>query len=252
MKKKLIVLLVACVVAVLLLCLCLCRDERDKYSNTDMVAGQEMATYGDATIVDYETATCEASTFQHKETTEFLLEEAHQSEESEQEHQVGQHSHGTVQAYNTEQSVAGQTAAGGGQEADADYKEESQPLIPATTHQDTGQASAEHTHSFQETIEVIHHPEVGHYEEYCVSEGYIEEQYVLYNYYCYSCGEIMDDWDTFSILEHSGVHGAYGSKQVVVETIEHPAVYEQVWIVDKEEYKEEVITRICSQCGYIQ
>ncbi len=108
----------------------------------------------------------------------------------------------------------------------------------------------EHQHSFVSQISYVFHPEIGHYESICVEEGYEEQIYENYSMCCRYCGEIMDDWSVDDLMSHVAMHGSYGSAQVVVDTIWHEPIYEEVWIVDEKEYYEEVITEKCTECGY--
>ncbi len=136
------------------------------------------------------------------------------------------------------------------------------PTTEAATQTTTQTASAQvqvteasttqHTHSYETNISYVYHPEEGHYEEQCVSEGYEEEVYEYYDTYCYYCGTVMDGWSYKELLNHSAIHGAYGTYKAVIDTIWHEPVYEQVWVVDKEEYYEEVITEKCTVCGYVK
>ncbi|MBE5933397.1 MAG: hypothetical protein E7263_08275 [Lachnospiraceae bacterium] len=110
--------------------------------------------------------------------------------------------------------------------------------------------TTEHEHVFYDEITYIHHDEEGHYEKVCVQEGYEEVIYDSYDKYCYHCGAVMDDWTFDDVLNHSSIHGAYGTYQMIVDTIWHEPVYEDKWIIDKAAYDEEVIREICVQCGY--
>lgn len=109
-----------------------------------------------------------------------------------------------------------------------------------------------HTHSFVMTSSCMYHPEEGHYEEICVAEGYTENIYEYYEMYCYYCGAVMDGWGFEELLEHSSLHGAYGSYQLLTDSIWHEPVYENVWVVDVEEYYEEEMVVECTDCGYIE
>ena len=115
---------------------------------------------------------------------------------------------------------------------------------------DITDVTTEHEHVFYEEIIYIHHEEEGHYEKVCVQEGYEEVIYDSYDKYCYHCGAVMDDWTFDDVLNHSSIHGAYGTYQMIVDTIWHEPVYEDKWIIDKAAYDEEVIREICVQCGY--
>lgn len=245
MKKKLTILLVACVVVILMLCLCLIDDGDVGNGNTTTSSYQEVSAFDDE------------STVQVVLTTEALEEETVEYTQIEQELQENDETTADEQSEKTEVSTepaySSQTTRADEYDYNVEQTTESGAGISVTSPEEGSQTSTtEHIHSFEEHVEVIYHPEEGHYEEYCVSEGYTEERYEVYSYYCYRCGEIMDDWDTFLIMEHSGMHGAYGTGRVLVETIEHPTVYEEAWVVDKEAYYEEVVTNICSQCGYVR
>lgn len=109
-----------------------------------------------------------------------------------------------------------------------------------------------HSHTFVMTSSCMYHPEEGHYKEVCVAEGYTENIYEYYERYCYYCGVVMDDWGFEDILEHSSLHGAYGSYQQLTDSIWHEPVYESVWVVDVEEYYEEEMVVECIDCGYIE
>ena len=116
----------------------------------------------------------------------------------------------------------------------------------------TTQGDTQHVHNFVASITYIYHAEEGHYEEVCVSQGYEKKIYETYDTYCYQCGAIMDDWGFNELLDHSALHGSYGSYTAVIDTIWHEPVYENRWIVDKEAYKEEVYEEKCIECGYVK
>lgn len=113
-------------------------------------------------------------------------------------------------------------------------------------------ATTEHTHNFVISSSCAFFPEEGHYEYVCIAEGYNEDRYEFYDKYCYFCGSVMDSWPVEQLLAHSSEHGAYGTYQLLVESIYCEPEYEEIWVVDKEEYyvEEEVIE--CIECGYIQ
>ena len=116
----------------------------------------------------------------------------------------------------------------------------------------TSTITTEHEHSYVMTSSCMYHPEEGHYEKVCVVEGYSEDIFEYYDKYCYYCGTIMDDWGFEEILDHSSMHGAYGSYRLLVDSIWHEPVFEQVWIVDVEGYYEEEVVVECIDCGYIE
>ena len=116
----------------------------------------------------------------------------------------------------------------------------------------TTQEDTQHVHNFVTNIIYISHAEEGHYEDVCVSQGYEEKIYETYDSYCYQCGAVMDDWSFDQLLDHSAIHGSYGTYTAVVEIIWHEPVYENQWIVDKEAYEEEVREEKCVECGYVK
>lgn len=120
------------------------------------------------------------------------------------------------------------------------------------TDESTTEVLTEHEHDFVISSSCTWYPEEGHYENVCVEEGYTEERYESYDKYCYQCGCVMDEYSVEELMEHSAIHGAYGTYQKVVETIYHEPVYEKVWVVDKDEYYEEEVVVECIECGYIQ
>lgn len=117
---------------------------------------------------------------------------------------------------------------------------------------ETTLTATEHEHTYVMTSSCMYHPEEGHYEQVCISEGYHEEIYEYYDKYCYYCGAVMDDWGFDEILDHSSMHGAYGTHRQLVDSVWHEPIYEQVWVVDLEAYYEEEVVVECIECGYIE
>lgn len=130
------------------------------------------------------------------------------------------------------------------------YYEETAVYV-ASESQNVMASSTSHTHCYTTEVELIYHPQEGHFETMCVKEAYVEEVYEDYGCFCYECGAIMDDWDGLDIMAHSTKHGSYGYKNCLVDTIEHEAEFEKIWVVDVEEYYEEVIITKCDECGYV-
>ena len=137
--------------------------------------------------------------------------------------------------------------------------------IPATGHNYTSEVTQEatcdtdgiitHTCSscgdtYTETIPAcghawIHHDEVGHYETVVIEEAYTEEVPV-WKVVCNGCGEEFDTADEAGLHVMEDFNDEcqnYSSKIVGYETVEHPAVTEDVWVVDEEAYDE------CANCG---
>ena len=92
----------------------------------------------------------------------------------------------------------------------------------------------------------IHHDEVGHYETVVIEEAYTEEV-PIWKVVCNGCREEFDTADEAGNHIMSQPFDSdcqnYSSKIVGYETIEHPAVTEEVWVVDEEAYDE------CENCG---
>lgn len=118
-----------------------------------------------------------------------------------------------------------------------------------------------HTHSWMPITSVVHHEEQGHYEKILVSEAWVEEVPVYENrevYICNGCGaDITSDPDKHmyeALLAGNTKCAGYSSdwKQVQVGTnkINHDAVYEDKWVIDKAAWDETVTTGYeCSSCG---
>ena len=120
---------------------------------------------------------------------------------------------------------------------------------------------------WEEIIEVIDHPEQGHTERVqvgtktVVDEEAWDEQIYDMRAVCDVCGYMSDS--TEDICNHLDVHydpelgysdAGYSVKEVLVETIHHPAgtheepVYENRWIVDAEAWSETIHT---GRIGYV-
>ena len=114
---------------------------------------------------------------------------------------------------------------------------------------------SEHTHNWVEQFKTVHHEEKGHYENVMVADKWIEYK-PIYEYQersiCNQCGADI----TGAYIEHfesslscSGYHSEVIEIEVGKETIEHPAVYEKRWIVDKPAWDEKVSTGFKCECG---
>lgn len=118
-----------------------------------------------------------------------------------------------------------------------------------------------HTHNWVAITQQIHHDEEGHWEEYVVTPAWTEEVPIYENrevYICNGCGaDITSDPDKHmyeALLAGNTKCAGYSSdwKQVQVGTnkIEHPAVMDKKWIVDKAAWTETVTTGYkCNGCG---
>lgn len=107
------------------------------------------------------------------------------------------------------------------------------------------------SHVWVETIELVSHEEVGHYEEVMVCDAWDEDVYETHTL----CGKCGYDY-TANGKQGGDYHGnnncagTWGSKIVKVGTVHHDAVYETQWIVDQAAYTEQVVTGYeCLKCG---
>lgn len=118
-----------------------------------------------------------------------------------------------------------------------------------------------HTHNWVAVTEQVHHDEQGHWEEYVVSQAWTEEVPVYEQQardICNTCGADITGTD---ISAHVKKHmmageatGGHRTEWVQVQTgtnkIEHPAVTDKKWVVDKSAWTETVTTGYkCSGCG---
>lgn len=116
-----------------------------------------------------------------------------------------------------------------------------------------------HTHSWVPITSVVHHDEQGHYEKILVSEAWTEEVPIYEDQYraiCNTCGEDITSNYADHIKQHmlNGEGGSYRNEVVKVQVgtnkINHDAVYEDKWVVDKAAWDETVTTGYkCSSCG---
>lgn len=116
-----------------------------------------------------------------------------------------------------------------------------------------------HTHSLVPITSVVHHEEQGHYEKILVSEAWTEEVPIYEEQareICNGCGADITA-DPYTHNENHMLNGEAGGwttewKKVQVGTnkINHDAVYEDKWVVDKAAWDETVTTGYkCSSCG---
>lgn len=116
-----------------------------------------------------------------------------------------------------------------------------------------------HTHNWVAITQQVHHDEEGHWEEYVVSQAWTEEVPV-YEYQereiCNGCGADITS-DPYTHNENHMLNGEAGGwttqwvqVQVGTNKINHPAVTDKKWIVDKAAWTETVTTGYkCSSCG---
>lgn len=117
-----------------------------------------------------------------------------------------------------------------------------------------------HTHSWNPVTTTINHPEEGHWENVVVKEAWTEVVPVYEDeerYICNGCGaDITNDPDTHMYeallagnTKCAGYHTEWKKVQIGTETINHPAVTEKKWIVDKAAWTETVTTGYSCSCG---
>ena len=116
-----------------------------------------------------------------------------------------------------------------------------------------------HTHNWVAITEQVHHDEEGHWEDYIVSPAWTEEVPIYEEQYraiCNTCGADITGSEASHVRNHmlNGENGSYRNEptkvQVGTNKIEHPAVTDKKWIVDKAAWTETVTTGYkCSSCG---
>lgn len=115
-----------------------------------------------------------------------------------------------------------------------------------------------HIHSWQEVYKDVHHGEEGHWEDVLVSPAWTESIPVYEEQYraiCNTCNADISGNEGVHIREHmmNGENGSYRNEPVQVQvganTINHDAVYEKKWVVDKAAWTEKVLTGHQCSCG---
>ena len=116
-----------------------------------------------------------------------------------------------------------------------------------------------HTHSWQEVYKDVAHSEEGHWEDVLVSPAWTEEVPVYEEkevMICNDCGAELSPVNCYDHIFEHAENGGKGSwreewKQVQVgtNTINHDAVYEKKWVVDKAAWTEKVLTGHQCSCG---
>ena len=128
-----------------------------------------------------------------------------------------------------------------------------------STGGNTSNREESHTHNWVPITSVLHHDEQGHNEKVLVSEAWTEEVPIYEEQYraiCNTCGEDITSNYAEHIKQHmlNGEGGSYRNEVVQIQVgtnkINHDAVYEDKWIVDKAAWDETVTTGYkCSSCG---
>lgn len=129
-----------------------------------------------------------------------------------------------------------------------------------STGGNTSNKEESHTHNWVPITSVIHHDEQGHNEKILVSEAWTEEVPIYEDkevMICNDCGAELNASNCYDHVENHLLSGGKGSwreewrkVQVGTNKINHDAVYEDKWIVDKAAWDETVTTGYkCSSCG---
>lgn len=116
-----------------------------------------------------------------------------------------------------------------------------------------------HSHTWKEVTTTVHHKEQGHYENVVVKEAWTETKpkyETQYRALCNTCNADITGNEPSHVKNHmlNGENGGYRNEpvkvQVGTETINHPAVTERKWVIDKAAWTEKVVTGYkCSDCG---
>lgn len=118
-----------------------------------------------------------------------------------------------------------------------------------------------HTHTWEEVTTTVYHEEQGHYENVVVKEAWTEKKPVYETQARDICNSCNADLTGTNIAQHvkehmingtdkGGHRTEYKKVQVGTETINHPAVTERKWVIDKAAWTEKVVTGYkCSDCG---
>lgn len=114
----------------------------------------------------------------------------------------------------------------------------------------TSTSQPEHTHSWVEQTTTVTHEATGHYEEKVVKDAWderVEAERVVCG--CSGIFTTTAEWGQHQVDDDCWLH--YNLKTVVIDTIHHEAVTEQVWVEDSPARTETVGTGsyICSTCG---
>lgn len=128
-----------------------------------------------------------------------------------------------------------------------------------STGGNTSNKEESHTHNWVPITSVVHHDEQGHNEKILVSEAWTEEIPIYEDKevaICNGCGADITNNPTEHNMNHmlngekGGWHTEWKQVQVGTNKINHDAVYEDKWVVDKAAWDETVTTGYkCSGCS---
>ena len=117
-----------------------------------------------------------------------------------------------------------------------------------------------HAHNWVEVYKDVYHAEEGHYENVLVKEAWTESIPVYEEKEVMICNDCGAELTVDNRREHVKNHILNGGKgswreewrqiQVGTNTINHEAVYEKKWVVDKQAWTEKVLSGYkCNECG---
>lgn len=127
----------------------------------------------------------------------------------------------------------------------------------SNTNNNTSNGST-HTHSWNPITEQVHHDEVGHWEDVVVTPAWTEEIPVYEEQYraiCNTCGADITGSEAAHVRNHmlNGENGSYRNEptkvQVATNNVNHPAVTEKKWVIDKAAWTETVTVGHSCSCG---
>ena len=131
----------------------------------------------------------------------------------------------------------------------------------SNSNSNTNTNKNEHTHSWVEVYKDVYHAEEGHYENVLVKEAWTETVPIyetkIVNI-CNGCGKDITGFEWEHIEEQmvagnyacGGFHNEQRKVQTGTNTINHDAVYEKKWVVDKAAWTEKVLSGYkCNSCG---
>lgn len=120
--------------------------------------------------------------------------------------------------------------------------------------------SPAHSHSWNPVTDTVWHDEVGHYETVVIKDAWTEEIPIYEErevLICNGCGKDitanpyahLDEQMLAGNMKCSGFSTDYKQVQVGADKINHPAVTEDRWVVDKAAWSETVTTGYKCSCG---
>lgn len=239
-------------------------DTQNSTESTSETAGDTQSEETAATVKDDEkvsgSGTSKSDT---SDTTASSSADSTVKKNSSDSKSSAKNSTSTAVKHNSTQSTGASTAKTDSGKKSAQSSGTSNQTKPASaagskgTDSSSGTANkpAAHTHTWVKYVaNTIQHKEEGHYETKVVKAAYDEPQYDWHDV-CNKCGaDLGDGLDGGEAIANHGdiCDGSYSNVRVQVGTIHHDAVTEQVYVVDKAAYTENVYGERCSGCGAIK